>query len=106
MVLEIWVGQLHVRQLPGTDHKIELSGKGAFTWVTSWAVDSASYARKVSDVMNDYGLFIVEMEQVMPHERAGEVGIVGNELAEQFRDTFQNKNYCIYGTFHNYSGDD
>jgi len=37
MSLEIWVGFVEVRQLPGMDHKITLSGKGAFTWVKCWA---------------------------------------------------------------------
>jgi len=88
--------------LPGDDHLIVLSGKGAFTWVTCWAVDLESYKNKVSAVMNDYGLFVVEAEQIMPFVEADQNGLVSEKLAEQFEDTSQNEEYCIYGTFHNY----
>ena len=105
MSLEIWVGFVEVRQLPGMDHKITLSGKGAFTWVTCWAETEETYKRKVSEIMADYGLFIVEAEQMMPFVQAEERGIVDEELTEQFEDTNRNQNYCIYGTFHSYPSD-
>jgi hypothetical protein len=105
MDMEIWVGFVEVRQLPGVDHKVMLSGKGAFTWITCWATNIASYEEKVSEVMNYYGLFVVEMEKVMPFANAEEKGLVDDELAEQFEDTSKDNNFCIFGTLHNYMGD-
>jgi hypothetical protein len=105
MVLEIWVGFVELRQLPGTDHKITLSGKGAFTWITCWASDAASFESRVSEVMADYGLFIVDTEKVMPFASAEAEGIATDELIEQFDDTVKNEQFCIYGTFHNYKSD-
>ena len=106
MSLEVWVGCVEVRQLPGTDHKITLSGKGAYTWVTCWASDAESFENKASEVMGDYGLFIVAVENVMPFGRAEEEkGIVTDELLEQFEDTSKNEQFCIYGTFYNYMSD-
>jgi hypothetical protein len=106
MTLEIWVGFVELRQLPGTDHKVTLLGKGAFTWITCWASDSASFERKVSEVITDYGLFVVGTERVMPFARADEMGLISDELAEQFDDTCKNENFCIYGTFYSYKNDD
>jgi hypothetical protein len=106
MSLEVWVGYVEVRQLPGTDHKIMLSGRGAFTWVTCWASDLTSFQNKVSEVMGDYGLFIVDVENVMPFAKAElEEDIVTDELLEQFEDTSKNEQFCIYGTFYNYMSD-
>jgi len=103
--LEVWVGLAEVSQLPGSDHKIELSGKGSFTWLTCWAKDVFSYEAKVSEVMAYYGLFIVELDDVMPFTTAEEKGIVTDELLEQFADTAKDQKFCIYGTFHNYPSD-
>jgi len=84
---EVWVGRVEVRQLPGGDHKIVLSGKGAFTWVTCWAIDRASYEAKVSEVMANYGLFIVDFDHVMPFVEAERKGLTTTDkLFEQFRD--------------------
>jgi hypothetical protein len=105
MSLEVWVGLVEVRQLPGTDHEITLSGKGTLTWVTCWASDATSFENKVSEVMAGYGLFIVDMEKVMPFAKAEEEGIATNELLEQFEDTSKNEQFCIYGTFYNYMSD-
>jgi len=102
---EIWVGLAELRQLPGPDHKIRLSGKGSFTWVTCWATDIASYESKVSEVVAYYGLFIVELHDVMPFATAEEKGIVTDELIEQFEDTSKDEKFCLYGTFHNYPSD-
>jgi hypothetical protein len=83
-----------------------LSGKGAFTWITCWANDVTSFEKRVSEMTADYGLFIVDMEKVMPFARAEEEeGIVTDELLEQFEDTSKNRQFCIYGTFHNYMSD-
>lgn len=103
--IEIWVGRVEVRQLPGVDHKVTLRSKGAFTWITCWATDAVSYEKKVSEVMNYYGLFVVEIDKVMPFASAEEEGLVGDELAEQFEDTSKDNNFCIFGTLHNYMGD-
>ena len=105
MSFEVWVGCVEVRQLLGTDHKIALSGRGAFTWVTCWASDPAGFESKVSEVMGDYGLFIVDIENVMPFAKAEAKGIVTDELLEQFVDTSKNEQFCIYGTFYNNIGD-
>jgi hypothetical protein len=105
MSLEVWVGCVEVRQLPGENHKIALSGKGAFTWITSWASDAASFEAKISEVMTGYGLFIVDTEKVMPFAKAEEEGIVTDELLEQFDETCKDKQFCIFGTFNNYMSD-
>ena len=105
MESEVWVGKVEVRQLPGSDHKIELSGKGAFTWVTCWATDAMSYQKKVSEVMAYYGVFIVEVEEAMPFAIAEEKSMVTDELLEQFADTAKDHKFCLYGTFHNYLSD-
>ena len=55
--------------------------------------------------MGDYGLFIVDVENVMPFAKAETKGIVTDELLEQFGDTSKNEQFCIYGTLHNYTGD-
>ena len=102
---EVWVGFVEVRQLPGLDHKIELSGNGAFTWITTWATDITSFNAKVSEVMAYYGLFVVDVEQAMPFAQAEDRGIVTDELLEQFADTAKNEKFCLYGTFHNYPSD-
>jgi hypothetical protein len=105
MALEIWVGLVELRQLPGIDQKIVLSGKGAFTWVTCWASGAASFESNVSAMMSDYGLFIVDIEKVMPFASAEGEGIITDELMEQFENTSKNEQFCLYGTFHNYMGD-
>jgi hypothetical protein len=105
MEQEVWVGLAEVRQLTGADHKIELNGKGAFTWVTCWAKDVASYESRVSEVMAYYGLFVVEVGDVMTFAKAEEKGLVTGELWEQFADTAKDQKYCLYGTFHNYLSD-
>lgn len=106
MAREIWVGLVEVRQLPGTDHQITLSGKGAFTWVTCWANDVTSFELKVSEVFASDGLFVESTDQVMPFSQADDAGIVTDELAEQFEDTCKNENYCIFGTFYSYAKDE
>jgi hypothetical protein len=105
MNLEIWVGLVELRQLPGKDQKVALSGKGAFTWITCWATDAASFQSRVTQVMTDYGFFIVDIEKVMPFASAEEEGILSDELIEQFEDTSKNERFCIYGTFHSYKSD-
>jgi hypothetical protein len=102
---EVWVGLIEVRQLPGSNHEIALSGKGAFTWVTCWAHDVESYEAKVAEVMSYYGLFIVELDDVMPFAEAEAKDIVTDELLEQFAETAKNTSFCLYGTFHNYPSD-
>jgi hypothetical protein len=102
---EVWVGLVEVRQLPGLDHKIELNGEGAFTWITCWATDAASYESKISEVMTYYGLFVAEVNDVMPFAVAEEKGIVTDELMEQFADTAKDEKFCLYGTFHSYPSD-
>lgn len=106
MAREIWVGLVEVRQLPGTDHNITLSGRGAFTWVTCWASDHEAFERKVSEMFESDGLFVVSTEHVTPFSQADQMGIVTDELAEQFEDTSKNENFCIFGTFNSYKRDD
>lgn len=65
----------------------------------------AGYEAKVAEVMGFYGLFIVELDEVMPFAAAEEKGIVTDELLEQFADTVQNEKFCIYGTLHSYRTD-
>ena len=103
--MEVWVGMVELRQLPGSDHNVQLSGKGAFTWITCWAEDADGYGCKVSEVMESYGLFVVEMEEVMPFVQAEEASAVTYELYEQYEETRVNQNYCIFGTFNNYMTD-
>jgi hypothetical protein len=56
--------------------------------------------------MGDYGLFIVDVENVMPFATAErETDILTDELLEQFEDTSKNERFCIYGTFYNYMSD-
>ena len=83
-----------------------MSGKGAFTWITCWANNPESYRSKVSKVMGEYGLFIVDVDRVLPFEKAESESLVTDELLEQFSDTSKNENFCIFGTLHNYSNDD
>jgi len=45
--------------------------------------------------MGDYGLFIVDVENVMPFAKAETKGIVTDELLEQFGDTSKNEQFCI-----------
>jgi|SRR5882762_3370144 len=106
MSLKVWVGYVELRQLPGRDHKIFLSGKGAFTWITCWASNLESYRAKISEVMGEYGLFIVNVDRAMSFEKAESEGLVTDELVEQFSDTSKNEKFCIFGTFHNYTNDD
>jgi hypothetical protein len=105
MGLEVWVGKVEVRQLPGDGHKIELSGKGAFTWITCWAEDADGYGRRVSEVLKSYGLFVVETKEVMPFSQAEAAGAVTDKLFEQYEETRVNQNFCIFGTFHTYTTD-
>jgi len=55
--------------------------------------------------MKDYGLFVVETDRTMPFAKAEDLGIVDDELIEQFADTVKNESFCIYGTFHSYPSD-
>jgi len=55
--------------------------------------------------MSSYGLSIVGIEEAMPFTGAEQRGIISDELLEQFADTMQDREYCIYGTFHCYEGD-
>lgn len=102
---EIWVGLVEVRQLPVLNPQIEIHGAGAFTWVTCWAENEVSFLDRVAEVMSDYGLFVVDHEDVRSYDEAEGMGIVSEELAEQAADTRMNQSYCIYGTFHTYPND-
>jgi len=104
-VPEVWVGFVEVRQLPGENHPIALTGKGAFTWIACWTVDAESFRARVGKVMNEYGLFVVDAEEITTYTKAEEDGIVGAELADLYERTRVNENYCIYGTLHNYFQD-
>jgi hypothetical protein len=104
MVLEVWVGLVHLRQLPGADHSISLFGKSAYTWVACWASDVSTYETRVSSVMAKYGLFVVEMDDVEPFREAEADG-VEEELAELAENASIDENYCIFGTFHSYPSD-
>ena len=86
---EVWLGRVEVRQKAGIDHKIVLSGAGAFVWITCWACDFASYCSKVSQVMDYYGLAIAGVEEAMPFNVAEERGRVADGLLEQLADTMQ-----------------
>ena len=105
MSADVWIGMVEVRQLPSANPKIKLQNKGAFTWVASWATDPQSYQAKVSEVMEDYGLFVVEVEHVMPNGEADGAGFGSAELVELVENARQNENFCIFGTFHNYRYD-
>ena len=105
MEREVWIGFVELRQLPGDDHAITLSGKGAFTWITCWASDAESFSQKVSEVMREYRLFVVEVEQAMPYSNAEEQGLVTDEIFEQYQRTSANSEFCIFGTFHSYKSD-
>lgn len=52
-----------------------------------------------------YGLSIVGIEEAMLFSVAEQRGLVTDELLEQFADTMQDCEFCIYGTFHCYKGD-
>jgi len=105
MELSVWVGFVEVRQLPVDDPPIKLSGKGAFTWVACWAVDEESYRTQVAEMFLADGLFIVDVDNVMPSNDAADAGLIGHELAELVERVSKNMNYCIFGTFHTYRHD-
>jgi hypothetical protein len=101
MALEIWVGLVEVRQLPGDGHSIMLSGKGAYTWLACWAADVSTYEARVSEVMAEYGLSVVEVDKVKSFREAEAEGLEG-ELAELVENASTDEDYCIFGTFHGY----
>jgi len=105
MALEVWVGFVELRQLPGRNNSIALNGRGAFTWISCWASDEASYKARIEEVQAEYGLFVVDVEQSMSFTRAEEAGIIDEELADICDRTSENENYCILGTLHNYPSD-
>ncbi len=105
MAFEVWVGFVELRQLPGEQHSITLSGKGAFTWIACWAYDEASYKARIEEVEATYGLFVVDVERSMSFTSAEEAGIVDEELADICERTSENQNYCILGTLYNYPND-
>jgi hypothetical protein len=105
MAHEVWIGFVEVRQLPGEDHEITLSGKGAFTWISCWAKDETSYRARVEEVQAKDGLFVVDIEHAMPYSKAEELGVLNEELAEICERTSENESYCIFGTFYNYPND-
>jgi hypothetical protein len=92
MAQEVWIGLVEVRQLPGEDHSITLSGKGAFTWIACWAHDEASYKARVEEVEAEYGLFVVDIQKSMAFIRAEEAGILSDEIAEICERTSENEN--------------
>ena len=96
---------IELRQLPILNPKIPLNGKGAFAWIASWATDVESFRNKVSEVAGSYGLFVVEAEHVMPYREAESAGFDSSELTELVETTRQDKNFCIFGTLHNYRFD-
>jgi hypothetical protein len=101
----VWIGYVEVRQLPGEDHAILLSGKGAFVWVGCWAMDEASYRSRVAEVATEYGLFLVDVEETMILSQAEDDSRLGEELADICKRTSENENYCIFGKFHIYPSD-
>jgi len=103
VALEVWVGFVELRQLPGENHKITLNGKGAFTWIACWATDAKSYRAKVEEVEAEYGLFVLDIENAMSVAEAERQGLMDEELADICERTSQDENYCIYGTFYGYS---
>jgi hypothetical protein len=105
MSAEVWVGMVEVRQLPGGDHSVLLSGKGAYTWIACWAKDVHSYKKKVSEVMTHYGLFVVNVEREMTYEDGERRGLLSEEVIELCQDAAKDENFCIFGTLHNYMTD-
>jgi hypothetical protein len=93
MANEVWIGFVEVRQLPGEDHEITLSG------------NETSYRARVEEVEARYGLFVVDIEDAMRYSKAEELGVLNEELAEICERTCENESYCIFGTFHNYPND-
>jgi hypothetical protein len=104
-VNEVWIGYVEVRQLPGVDHQIALSGRGAYVWVACWANDEESYRARVEEVGSEYGLFVVEVEEAIPLSKAEDEGIPNEEIANLCEQASKNGNYCIFGTFHSYPND-
>ncbi len=102
---EVWVGWVEVRQLPGSDHQITLSGKGAYTWITCWAQDATGYEERVKKVMGEYGLFVIGIENAMPFAEFEKTRTVSDELFDQLERTSTDENFTIFGTLHNYMTD-
>jgi hypothetical protein len=95
---EVWVGLLEVTQISG-DQLITLDQGAAFTWFTCWASDRQSYETRAVAVMKDYGLHVVDMDEVLPFSACEEIS---EALASQVEQTRASEDYALYGTFHTY----
>ncbi len=105
MAREIWVGQAELSQSPVEGVRVRSRGKGAFTWWARCATAGESFDARVSDVSQQYGLFVAGFENVMRYQEADRAGLVGDELAEMAEHASQDEEFCMMGTLNGHSGD-
>jgi hypothetical protein len=99
---ELWTGMVEVRRLPDCD--LLRGSAGAFTWIVTWASNSAEFPDKAARLAASLGLYVFEVEREHPvgHDPSSEVN---DEIADLINRAEGNPDAILYGTFHTYRHD-
>ena len=94
---EIWIGMVQV--VPSLDARVISDASGAFVDVLTWAADLAEYRAKVTELMDDLRLNIMEIEKAEPLANRGSLEELAEEIALIAREVRYNPNAIMYSTF-------
>ena len=100
---ELWRGLVELRRLP--DSELLRGSAGAYTWIVTWASDSAEFRTRTEMLATSLGLYVFGIEGEHPIDK-DECSPDAEEIAELIERAEGNPDAILYGTFHTYPRDD
>lgn len=102
---ELWIGLVEVKPVPNRRDALD-GAAGAFVNIVTWASDSKSFRAKAEKVAATYDLYVVEVENAEPVSARKSKFSLDEEIEGLIGRADSNRDYILFGTFHEYSNDD
>lgn len=100
---ELWKGLVELRRLP--DSQLLRGWAGAFTWIVTWASNSAEFRNRTELLATSLGLYVLGIEGEHPIQPDGYTTVT-EEIAEMIERAAGNPDAILHGTFHTYRHND
>jgi len=100
---QLWIGLVEVRALKRTE--VLGDAKGAFVNLVTWADHADQFKSNAELVLNELGLFIVEIDNPEPVATRKKKAGFEEEIEDMIARAENNPNAIIYGTFHTWKRD-
>ena len=100
---QLWIGKVEVRPLKGST--VLGDAVGAFVNLVTWSRDPEEYRRNAALVLEELGLFIVEVENPEPVSVRRKKAVFEDSVVDMIDRAEGNPSAIIYGTFHKWEND-